>query len=235
MAALARSGSQHETVNFERVFKQLRREATTNPKKAVVLGLLALVALWFWVPLMWGWISTGDAEAEDAVAARIGSSIRPDATLKETDESPKSKSKSKSIHPWRQLVQWMDNDPQTLPATLVSETRDPFRTPAVEVAEAEPIVEDEPEEVPLDVTPESLGMSLSSTIIGPRRRTARIDGKSYQQGKLVEVVSDGQQIQFELVEVHPRHVILEREGKRFELMTLPGATAGRIEVSRGTN
>lgn len=226
----ARPGPLQNTVKLDKFVKQLRREATASPKKAVVLGLLGVVALWFWAPLVLGWIGSDDAQSEAAKAvAPVAIVASPAAVSPDTN----SKEAEGRQHNWRQLDHWMNSDPRTLAATLVSDARDPFCVSRTEVVKAKPT--EEVEEFPLEVTPESLGMSLSSTIIGPRRRLARIDGKTYEQGKLVTLVKDEQRIEFNLLQVHSRHVVLEREGERYELKIPSRASAGRIEILAGAN
>jgi len=219
-------------VNVERIVKQLRHEATANPKKAAVLGLLGVVALWFWAPLVWGWIVPEDEEAEDAVVVTAAQPAQPGGEPVRSDTAA-NEDAPKAGHPWRQLAEWMDNDPRTLPAELVADLRDPFMTPKPQVAEAKP--EEIPEELQQNVTPESLGMALTSTVVGPRYAVARINKKSYRRGKSVTLVKDGQQIEFKLTEIHRGRVVLEREGEKFELRAPSPATHGGIEVVRGTH
>ena len=73
-------------------------------------------------------------------------------------------------------------------------------------------------------------MSLSSTVIGPQRRVALINGRPYAQGKTVRAAKDGQQIEFTLAEVHPRSILLERDGQRFELKAPDPTHSGQIEL-----
>ncbi len=227
-------------MSFNRIVRQLRREATGSPKKAAVLGLSAVVALWFWVPLVWGWISPEDTETEIAAATPVAeaSSALPVATAPGPAVTPQQVQRPR--HTWQQLVRWMDNDPRTLAANFAAGVRDPFATPPSQLAVVEPedLPEDEPEEVRPDVTPENLGMVLSSTIVGPRRRVARIDGVLYRPKDTVKLDRDGQQIEFKLAEIHPRRVVLDRDGNRFELKALKKtapAHSGRIERYRETN
>ena len=225
-------------MDLKKVAKQLRREIITNPKRAAILGVLVVVALWFWAPLVWGWI----AEDDPAVEATAEQSAADSATTLPTDSPAQSDTMPKEAesprHPWHQLVQWMDNDPRTSAATLMFPQRDPFLAPKTAVVEDQPEdqPEDEPEEVQQEeVTPQGLGMVLSSTIVGPDRRVARINGKSYQEAGTVKLTKDGQQIEFTLVKVYPRRVVLERDGKLFELKIPSAADSGRIELSESTH
>ncbi len=236
--ALAAHWFGRDTVNLKRIIRQLRREVTANPKRATVLGLLAVVALWLWAPLAIGWLAEDDS---DDMTVPINSAAGPSATLPPTEAAPTEAARSNAASdlakspppPWQRLVEWMDNDPRTLTATHPSQRRDPFVTPVTATVEAN--LDQQLADGPGDVTPESLGMVLSSTIIGPRRRVARINGKSYRQGRTIELTKDGRQFAFLLAEVRPRRVVLRREGEQFELRTpAPGGTNG-IELTRSTN
>ena len=217
-------------MNLSRIGRQLRREVTTHPKKAAILGLLCLVALWFWAPLVWGWIDEDDpATGAPVVPPAANSAPAPSSgTPAASHATPKKPQGPQS--PWHQLVQWMDNDPRTSATNPVLGRRDPFLIPQTETAQAEP--EDQPEQTPPAATPEALGMVLSSTIIGPHRRVAQINGKSYRQGEAVRLAKDAHQIEFTLTAVYPRRIVLKRKGEQFELTIPVPARSGRIEMSR---
>ncbi|MHC4180828.1 MAG: hypothetical protein ACYSWU_25290, partial [Planctomycetota bacterium] len=106
--------------------------------------------------------------------------------------------------------------------------RDPFLISSTGSAAAE--LKDEPGETLLEATPENLGMVLSGIIVGPRRRVAQINGRSYRQGKTVRLVRDGQQIEFTLAAVYPRRIVLKRNGEQFELTIPAPVRSGRIEL-----
>jgi hypothetical protein len=224
-----RRGPEHDAVSLKRLTRQLRREVVKNPQKAAVLGLLAVVALWFWAPLVWGWIA-GDDPAAGTTAAQPAANAPPAQPAGTPAQSNTTAKEPKTPrHPWRQLVKWMDNDPRTSAADPMFERPDPFLS-----AETRP-AGDEPGQVQPELTPGSLGMVLSSTIIGPRRRVARINGKSYQQGETVKLAKDQQQIEFTLAEVYPRRIVLKRQGEQFELRIPAPAHSGRIELFGNKN
>lgn len=219
---------------LSKVSKQLRREAAANPRKAAVLGLLAAVALWFWAPLVVGWMAP-DCGQTETVATALATDVVPALPAKTPANPGTTPKKAESPrYPWQQLVEWINNDLRTLTANFSLENRDPFVTPESQFVDPDPDPmpepDSQPEKVPPDVTPESLGLVLSSTIIGPRGRVARINGKSYGPGQTVKVSNDGQEIEFTLAEVHPRRVVLSREGKRFELKIPSAIRTGRIEM-----
>jgi hypothetical protein len=200
-----------------------------------ILGLLCLVALWFWVPLVWGWISEEDDPANPAAArasavASSASAALPAAEPRATANKPQSPQ-----HDWRDLVRWMEDDPRTSATDPALGRRDPFLVPRAEAARAETEDEatDEAQQALVEATPEALGMVLSGTIVGPRRRVAQINGKPYRQGETVRLLKDGRQIEFALVAVHPRQIVLRRNAEEFELTIPVPAPKGRIELTRG--
>lgn len=194
------------------LLKKLRREATANPKKAGLLGLLLLVAIYFWAPLLRQWIGTSENIAESTAAAgppaaaiSSGSVVMPPATAAAGAAVPK-------IH-WRQMARAIESDPRMRAVEPSEQTigRDPFvdpQPPSVPrtVAEDEPVVE--------EATPDELGLVLSSTIVGPSRRTAVINGKIYAPGRELEA-SEG--MVFVVISIEPWGIVLERAGKQFAL------------------
>lgn len=228
-------------MNLSRISRQLRREATAHPKKAAILGLLCLVAVWKWVPLACGWINEDDPAAKaPVVVAAVNPVPQPLAGLPsvgDKDVSPNGQTGPGAApnkpddpkHPWHQLVRWMDNDPRTLATNPGLGRRDPFL-----IAQAEPAEDDREKPTPA-ATPEALGMVLSGTIVGPHRRVAQINGQSYRQGQTVKLAKDGQQIEFTLSAVFSRRVVLRRNGEQFELTIPEPARAGRIELVGGGN
>jgi len=209
-------------VTFNRLLRQLRREATANPKRAVVLGLLAMVALWFWAPLVIGWLGGDDSEDMNA---RV-EPVTKKATASSAAPAPAEGNK-KPRPKWQDLAQWMDADRRTTAADSLPNERDPFTTRTVLQRVA---VDEEPEDVPASVTPDGLGMALSSTIVGPQRRVARINGKSYRQGRMVRMTKDGRELSFLLAEVQPGKVVLSRDGEQFELKAPTPTGRSRIEL-----
>jgi hypothetical protein len=227
-------------VNAGKLGKRLRREIVANPKKATLLGVLLLVALYYWSPLVAGWVGAGDKSVAGPTkakpdAAAPGSQAVPAAT-KSSPAAPSpgalgTKAKQpEPPRPWRQLVEWMEKDPRTQSAGPLAKERDPFqlRTPQVVAApKKEPPKLPEPE-----VTLQGLTVVLAGTIIGPGRNLARINGKTYQPGSTIELSGkDGKKkYAFTVSEVTARRVVLERQGKKFELEIPSAGRSGRIEL-----
>jgi len=213
-------------VNLAKLKKQLEREAKRNPKQAAVLGLLFAVALWFWAPLVLKWLPIGHAGAEaDMASAAVPTSgtpaITPPSSSSTTTTSPAA-APVPATASWKQVAEWIESDHLMTPATGVAAARDPFRTyvdPTAKQAEIEQPV------AKVGISPSSLGMTVSSIIYGSRRRIAMIDGTPYAEGRRVMKQAAGQTIVFRIVEIHPRHVVLERDGEQYQLHLVTAALA----------
>jgi hypothetical protein len=214
---------------LNKLTKQLRREVTANPKKAAVLGLLAAVALWFWAPLVWGLVAS-DGE-KTAKAVESNTDTPPSIPVGYTEKSKTTQQKTdEPQHSWQQVVEWMEDDPLTSTANVILKQLGPFQTPEPKVVEETVEPEIEPEIVQKDLTPEELGLVLSSTIIGTRRRLAQISGKTFELGRLVNVTKDDRRYEFRLVEVQHRMVVLQRNSERFELRIPAPVDSEKIEL-----
>jgi len=120
----------------------------------------------------------------------------------------------------------MDDDRLTLAVGLTNRGRDPFMASRPERDEA---ISSLQEEMSADVTPESMGLILSGTIVGSNRRVALINGKPYRQDQPVTLVKDGKEIEFVIEEIDSRRVVLRRNDERFELSTQSKTLSGRIQ------
>jgi hypothetical protein len=197
---------------------------TRNPKKAAILGLLAVVAMYFWVPLVWGWIGPKEAAGMPAPNPASVNSPSHNPEAKATGATPAA------TYTWEQLVEWRRNDPLAEVTKTLASRRDPFHPvrPKAAAAEKEKEKEKAQEALQTLLTPEALGLRLSSTMVGPERRVALINGAAYLEGQSVRCVKDGLETTFEVAEVHPRKIVLEREGHRFELVIRQKSFSDRI-------
>jgi len=200
---------------------------TANPKKAVILGLMVVVAIYFWAPLIWKWTAKDNAVANVNTVTPKGA--QPVATPPTKEAAPKEVPRPK-CPPWQQIVQWIQSDSRTAPAPPLSTTRDPFQKPKSAVAETK--VEEEARPQPPVLTPAGVGMVLTGTIIGPQLRIARISGKSYHEGQTIEIVKEKGKLHatFTLLEVHDRRAVLESQGERFELAIPEPSKSGKMEL-----
>lgn len=229
-------------MTIQRLIKQLRREATANPKKAGVLGLLVLVALYFWFPVVTDWLNgTGSSARRAASAAGSGSGTEEHHSGAEgaglaappfaRDNGERSAGEGTAGPAWRweELASWRESDPRTAPLREWSLARDPFRR---ENRAAATVEQAPPQAVAATATPESLGLVLSGTIVSEERRAAVIGGRVYTEGNRVELVRDGEPIAFQLTRIGPRRVVLERQGEHYELVLPERGITGRFELSR---
>jgi hypothetical protein len=181
--------------------RQLLNELKANGKKSAALGLLAMVGIYMWIPMLMGKEKKTrelvEFDATAAVLAVAAQSIPPVAA-----DDP--------LNDWGQVQQWISHDPRMQPAD-VSLKVEPFELPYQESVEVEP---EESEAVETETTPLAAGLHLTSTIVGSQRRVALINGKAYVEGKPVKAISGEV---FHLVLVGDRHIILQRNGQRYEL------------------
>ena len=190
-----------------------------NPKKAALLGLVTVVALYFWAPLLRGWFTADKADAQattEAAPVTVTAGLQTAAAAPAATEKPAT-----VVQPsWQQVVEWMHKDPRTMIAPVLVQTRDPFQAPKPD--EPDMTAEDNIKAKPPVIKPTDAGLVLTSTIIGPQRRVVQINGKTYAVGQTVEAAKDKDSIpmKYKLIEIHPRRAILEADGERFEL-TIP--------------
>ncbi len=219
-------------MNYDNLGKRLWKEFNRNKKKTAVLGVLTLVAFYFWVPLVWKWI--GGSPSTDAVATPLTIETQPTApTTNQTQTTAPSNAVQQPSVPWEQLTEWIKADPLMSTATLAGNQRNPFQ-PLVAVAQQDVAAQGdaaaEGNTMPV-ASPEQLGLVLSTTWIGPGGSLARINGTMYRLDDVVSVSSgtatsdEGQAPQlnlrkpvgFQLAEIHPRHVVLQSGKERFDL------------------
>ncbi len=240
MLRYAQCGRVHPpTVNLGKIKKKLRREVAAHPAKSAILGILCVVALWFWTPLVWGWVSPRGAGTTVKAAQELGGPQLPGllpVAIAAADTEPNA-----PVHSWQQVVQWMEQDPRTQPVgpvlasrgpatALVSDWlpwsrretvgRDPFFRPQpVETLTDKKERERgaEPSPTPPPVSPRDAGASVTGVIAGPAGGAAMINGRTYLEGEQVHLLKDGVSYAFHLVEIRPGKVVLTRDGTRYEL------------------
>jgi hypothetical protein len=217
--------------------KRIRRELVKSPAKSASLGLVCLVALWYWVPILFDWASGAPETPPDIRVVKptevgttdthVGPVVAPTTALLTTSN-------------WQTLAKSMDDDPSTKSAELPEDQRDPFgRLGAGDSEETLEQLQDEIDDEPTGglATAKSSGgnepdvselkLVLGGTIIGGRFRSATINGSSYQEGDVVRVAvnansraSDGateKEIEWELADVQASHVVLKRGEKEYLL------------------
>ncbi len=222
-----------EKVGNNKWIKRLRRELKANPKKGAVFGVLMLVAVYFWIPLIWGWLSVDESTL--SAAAMTPAVQQPGGIIDQAFAKPAAVAATAPASPWQQLVAWMESDARTAPALGLTDARDPFDQQPIEIPAAEVKAEEEPANAAALWTPEMLGLEVSSTVVGPRRSVAVISGRTYVMGDSIEVSRGGRQIALRVAEVQPSGVVLECGSDRFELGIPKRTLTGRVELLEGRN
>jgi hypothetical protein len=193
--------------------KRLQREVLGNPKKALLLGLLCLVAGYFWAPLLAGSFKEADSTATAPIAADSTLPITPT-----TSAGPVQTPAVASSYTWKQIAECLDRTQSQQSTNIAADGRDPFKpAPSVE-APTESVVEVKTSAPSL--SPQQAGLSLSSTMVGPRYGIALIGGEAYRVGDEIMAATDDS-VTFRLKSIHAKHVVLERNGEEFELALKP--------------
>ena len=202
--------------------KKLQSEMKANPVKAGGLGVLLVVAGYFWTPLVKGYIfhaQTAPVPVATADGAPQGTPMPAVAQIVDAPKAPEQ-----SVYDWPTYAQRIDDDVKMRSVIELPNARDPFESPHVKpLEEAAATIVPAPKAAdssPLD--PRDAGLVLSSTFVGPRKQIALIGGKPYQIGDRVRAQKDGLKATFTLIDVQPRLIVLERKGKQYELAITRG-------------
>jgi len=176
---------------------------------------MVLVALYFWAPMVWGWIKPGADNSQPAVAAS-------EVILEDDPVDPlKVAKKDGRAFPWEKVRRKVMADPRMTPAMFDSSWSNPFRpaeggavgAPATTAAVSAP--------TSLQIDPAALGLKLTSVAISQKRRAAIINGEKYREGELVPVADkDGKTamgVEFRLLQVGFYDVQLEYRGTTYTL------------------
>ncbi len=222
-------------MNLSKIGKKLKREAANSPGKAAVLGLVCLVAIYFWAPLLYRWtVKSGDTTptaSPDVSAVHSSAPAAMAAAVPGTGATTTKSNAPETPQPstdWQKTLQQIESDPDMKPAAFERDI-EPFAGPPAEAKSQVADLDVAPPPVAEKITPGGLGITLVGTLVGPDRRAARIGGKTVLVGQSIEVVKGTERYQFTLTDVQRDRVILMRDGERFELTVKPAASNGRIE------
>lgn len=196
--------------------KRLKRELVKSPAKAALLGLVCLIALWYWAPIL-GDCLTGASNAPADIVVKPAETVGPDIGLIATAKENVGKTIS-TVCNWQSLAEWLDEDPRAKPAVATEGYRDPFRRAEAsatqdvtrriqelirriqEGAEEESTELVAPPEGPVEKQPEfsDLSLVLGGTIVGSQVRSATINGNTYWLRNDASDNQDGRTIQIPL-------------------------------------
>ena len=202
-------------MKLDKIARQIRRDLVASPKKAVALGLMLLVAIYFWAPMVWGWIKPGTSDGKPTVAAS-------EVILEDDPVDPVATAHKKGrVFSWEKVRRKVAADPRMTPALFETSWSDPFRPAEIRETGGPASTATELARGTAQVDPADLGLKLTSVAISSRHRVAIINGEKYREGELVPVTGkDGQSatgVEFRLVQVGFYEVGLEYQGKTYTL------------------
>jgi hypothetical protein len=202
-------------MDISKLKRRFIREAKASPKKVAVLVVVTIVAAWKIAPLATG-IFSGPTETASTAAPA------PAATVTAANRLPASS--PTAVRPsWRESAARISSDPLMRSAEPTG-AKDPFadlQEPDVASAQVEKADEPEP-------TLSAAGLVLSSTVVGPSRRTALINGRIYAEGDLLDLPGTPVAV----VAIRPRGALLESNGERLELTIAEQTASQKIQVRR---
>jgi hypothetical protein len=227
-------------VNLEKLVKQLKRDLTANPKKAAVLGVMVLVAGYFWGPLLWKFAASGAAKSKTNTSM-VGLILTDDPA----DPAQQTKQASASKFHWekvRQLIQqddrmasasfdvaWVDPFAKSMEAGIAAEVETSAEDPAAVAAAAQAAAAAE-------LDPAELGVVLGGVMVGRRTRVATINGEPCHEGDVISVPDKTDKElshEFKVVRISRQMVQLEMSGRLFALEIIQSKLNHGDEVERG--
>lgn len=212
-----------------------------NRTKSALLGVLFLVGLYFWIPLLYRAVfgdSPGAARPQQAtagaqMAAQLSATTPAATPHPDTDRAepgrppaPPAPDAPGQTPAWQTIDRTLRTDPLFQPADVDSLATDPFRLDTDQFSPPVLFAEESSQNAGGAARPE--GLVLKTIVIGPTQRSAFINQKLYQEG--TAIVLDGRT--YRLMAVRPRKVVLENDGKLFELTIDERRSSGHIEVHR---
>jgi hypothetical protein len=197
-------------VKLDKLARQLRREAAANPWKTAGLGLMLLVALYFWAPLLWprrGEPAAAPLPAQSAGLPLAGQQGMPMGV---------GEGQSAAGFHWERARQLIRGDSRMVSAVLEAAWVDPFARLTVPPIEDAAALVATQAPAAAGQTPQGPALSLTSVAISPRQRLATINGDVYRENDMIAddaAVGGG----FRVMRIDPQAVVLEQEGRTFQL------------------
>lgn len=214
-------GDPGKLVKLDKLAKQARRDLAANPKKAAILGLMLLVAAYFWGPLLWKWLAPG-GKAKGGKEGQTALILEDDPV----EAAPQAKPGALRPFRWEKVRQQIRGDRFMVPAAYENHWPNPFAPLPVTTVTQQPIEGESQAAIGAaktekELTPDTAGLTLASVTISPRLRTATIGGRTYREGATITVGGGEDRTAsaaaFRLVRVERQGVELEREGRTWWL------------------
>ena len=225
-------------MKLDKLLKRLKRDAAASPQKAGALGLMVVVALYFWWPLI---MKGGKAKPKPGAPAAVTQVILgDDPVLVKAAVHPANN----SLH-WDRVREAMARDRLMVAAMPVAEMRNPF-TPLVAIentstAKTGPeVTKPEPTKT-LPAAPAAdvelakqrlAGVTLSSVLIGKRGPSAVIRGKVYRVGDVLSFGGDNGEpvVEFRIVAIDEQGVDLKFDEQDYRLQRpKPALSSGELQ------
>lgn len=174
-------------MSADKLASTFKRELLRNKKKSAILAVMCLVALYFWAPLVWGWLAPEGDEAALGEVVAI-EEVAPSA-VSTVVEAP-SRAARRRETPWQDLLKAIEEDERMTSATLSAVTRSPFLPAAGEAPD--PGAESAPQQPETVASLAGLadlagGLELTGIVYGPRLRIATIDGVEYRENDQIQI------------------------------------------------
>jgi hypothetical protein len=224
------------TVSPDRLLTAIKQEMLRNRKKSAILGVMCLVAAYFWVPLIWGWIAPDDLEEDSLVSAAPADFVvtAEPSTVAAPTVAAAPPARRRRATPWDELLRTIQEDPRMASAELAKLQRSPF-APLKSEAPAPPIVEAASPPATAVERPQlaDLDLELTGIVYGPRFRVATINGTQYHENDLLRVSIAG--LTCRVAAIRPHHVVLQCHDGTTRELRMSGArmSAGDlIQVSQ---
>jgi hypothetical protein len=173
---------------LDNLLKKLKRDLAASPQKAAALGLMVLVALYFWAPLVLKFTSKG--KAKQVAASQV--ILTDDPLITKVAAHPANDSSR-----WDRVRLAVAQDHLMTPAAHQAKWRNPFRRSeavAVQTETEPPVVALQPrarsEAAAMDevaAKKQLAGVVITAVLTSQRGRSALIRGNVYRVGDVIEL------------------------------------------------
>ncbi|QDU28781.1 hypothetical protein ETAA8_38860 [Anatilimnocola aggregata] len=209
-------------MKLDKLLKRLKRDLAASPQKAGALGLMMLVALYFWAPLVLKW-GKGKAKSNSIAVSQV--ILTDDPVLAKAVPHPATDSGR-----WEHVRQAIATDQMMVPATHhvswsnpFSRLREPPKTEN-EVGSTEPVLPHTPQVATPEPTVDKehlAGVMISSILLG-KRHAVVIRGTVYRINDQLSLGGeDGKPaLELRIVGIDESGIDLTHQGKTYRIERL---------------
>lgn len=232
-------------MNTEGFGARLKAELCRNKAKSAALGVMCLVAVYFWAPLVAK--SLGKKEP-DAAATAVAESVDATSASPAVTTTNASPAEAEQLD-WRTAIARSRDEPLMAAVNNFSLTRNPFANlsipDVVEALEDDEEIEEGKAKPPVALkrlTFDELGLVLNGTMVGTRRKMATVNGNSYQEGDEITITdldmgSAGAEVETAKLivwQINPDHVLVSYDARlhRLDLRPLDLSQNQSVVISR---